>query len=879
MPKQRMLLFAGSAADRSALRALFQPENEWNILEAETGPELLALARRHGFAIDLCVVDAALLVGEGLDAALALQTGESVDCPPLVLLLPRGMSVDAALPPGLYVCDTLETPIQPRIGWRRLRCLIELHEYQKRDILYQHVLSRDPLLGLPSGASLESAMGEGLAALSGRAMLLHINVDGLKAINERCGNHFGDLVLVDTAEALSREMPPSAIIGRPHGDTFCALVPRGDDRLATIRFAEGLKAALRHEYPDAPGAPVVATVCVGVSCAPEDGAEASALYEAAEIATSVAKRMGKDNLVFYNASMRWAQRTRASSVSALGSGPLPGAPVGRFLPMLTSEGRATYGYDYYAYPAESGDEGMSARAMESVMSMPGKAAAHLLRISMRQLFSFLYSLTTEGIRLPLIGLYIALRAEDADALPRTLHEALAQHPVDPSRLCVNIAQDMALNMDRTRLEAFVGELRALGFQVGIHSVGEPSIANVCLGSDLFDRVVLAERFARDLLGGVYPPQMTETLLPALAHGRAAICLPVDLSSASLSAAANALHGAFCCYGGPALGMEAFRAHSKAQGTPHEPPETARRTISFRIGADQYNDIFEKSGIVLLDWRPHDNMILFSESFETVHSLPVDDLRAEDGLLQRTMHPDDYPRFWDAMMLVKHGQSQAEGVMRMPRMADGEAFYRWRRYSLIALPDEGGVVRRVFGISFDIDRERRELQDYQQRAETDPLTQLYNRGATEQHIARFLRDEGGGGEHALMMLDIDDFKALNDTFGHTGGDEALQYIAGQLRALFRAGDIVGRVGGDEFMVFLKNIRDEAMIAARAEAICALLRRANPAWNLSGTVGVARYPRDGQSFQALYARADEALYRAKAAGKNQWGVSGGESTQEM
>ena len=131
----------------------------------------------------------------------------------------------------------------------------------------------------------------------------------------------------------------------------------------------------------------------------------------------------------------------------------------------------------------------------------------------------------------------------------------------------------------------------------------------------------------------------------------------------------------------------------------------------------------------------------------------------------------------------------------------------------------------------------------------------------------------------MIVDVDDFKEVNDKFGHIAGDEALQYLAGQMQHLFRRGDVIGRIGGDEFMVFLKNISDEEMVISRAADICAAARGAKSEWNLACTVGVSRFPQDGKSFEALYAKADLALYRAKGSGKNRLRLYTGEEENDM
>jgi diguanylate cyclase (GGDEF)-like protein len=119
-----------------------------------------------------------------------------------------------------------------------------------------------------------------------------------------------------------------------------------------------------------------------------------------------------------------------------------------------------------------------------------------------------------------------------------------------------------------------------------------------------------------------------------------------------------------------------------------------------------------------------------------------------------------------------------------------------------------------------------------------------------------------------MLDIDDFRRVNSMHGHLYADTALSDLASALKSIFRADDIVGRVGGDEMLVFLKNVPD-ALFSERLanEALDILRDRLDQnAHSISCSIGGAVFPRDGTDFETLYCNADKALYRAKQAGKD-------------
>ncbi|MGL4107445.1 diguanylate cyclase domain-containing protein [Clostridium sp. LP20] len=158
------------------------------------------------------------------------------------------------------------------------------------------------------------------------------------------------------------------------------------------------------------------------------------------------------------------------------------------------------------------------------------------------------------------------------------------------------------------------------------------------------------------------------------------------------------------------------------------------------------------------------------------------------------------------------------------------------------------------------------------AERDQLTGIYNRRMTENSIIDTLKDNSERRVHALFSIDLDGFKSVNDSHGHMIGDELLIEMARELRGILRKGDILGRMGGDEFIILLKDIKDKKQIELKANEICNTLRslkiikREN--LNVSGSVGISISPMDGTNFSELYKKADEALYVAKNAGKDQY-----------
>ncbi len=158
------------------------------------------------------------------------------------------------------------------------------------------------------------------------------------------------------------------------------------------------------------------------------------------------------------------------------------------------------------------------------------------------------------------------------------------------------------------------------------------------------------------------------------------------------------------------------------------------------------------------------------------------------------------------------------------------------------------------------------------AERDSLVDVYNKRAIETKIEESLDAINQG---AFFILDIDDFKTINDTKGHPFGDKVLIYLAKRIENTFRGDDLVGRIGGDEFVVFVKNAPSVEMIESKADELCKDINipfsdKQGETVLVSISVGIAMYPQHGNSFKELYKNADTALYLSKKRGKNTYSL---------
>ncbi len=203
-----------------------------------------------------------------------------------------------------------------------------------------------------------------------------------------------------------------------------------------------------------------------------------------------------------------------------------------------------------------------------------------------------------------------------------------------------------------------------------------------------------------------------------------------------------------------------------------------------------------------------------------------------------------------------------------RMKQSDDTYRWFSARISSeYVDESDIIRALI-INTDIQEEKEKEAILTYEAERDPLLGAYNKKVSEQLVEEHLQ---GGGSGTLWIIDIDNFKNINDNFGHLYGDRVLCDIYDELSQLFRDKDIIGRVGGDEFMVFMKDTIRESAVIAKAQQACYAIEKVYTKEGLADTgisasIGIAISPQHAKVFARLYEMADIALYATKGKGKN-------------
>ncbi len=216
------------------------------------------------------------------------------------------------------------------------------------------------------------------------------------------------------------------------------------------------------------------------------------------------------------------------------------------------------------------------------------------------------------------------------------------------------------------------------------------------------------------------------------------------------------------------------------------------------------------------------------------------------------------------LLERYANGQYTDKVEFRRLSGGKAY--WTMVSVQLIPDPYSANVKGCFLLEDIDAQKRAELILQERSTRDPLTGLLNRLSFIEQFNDILKKSDANTQHALIMLDIDNFKTINDTLGHAAGDALLVSIASKLKYALRAGDLCGRLGGDEFVICLKNMNLGKPLESRVNDLCKLICQEQiQGIPVSASFGIASFPSDGASFEELYEKSDIALYKVKTRGR--------------
>ncbi|MBH9553919.1 putative bifunctional diguanylate cyclase/phosphodiesterase [Inhella gelatinilytica] len=296
-----------------------------------------------------------------------------------------------------------------------------------------------------------------------------------------------------------------------------------------------------------------------------------------------------------------------------------------------------------------------------------------------------------------------------------------------------------------------------------------------------------------------------------------------------------------------------------------------------IGEETWKLALEASGDGVWDWHIQEGVEHFSPGFLSIYGYTLEDLAADPDAIDALTHPDDREQMARDRQAHFEGRTAVYRNEHRVRCKDGSLKWVLTRGMVIARSADGRPLRMV-GTHTDItSRKLVEAQTWRQ-AHHDALTDLPNRRLLTERLSTEIKHARRDGHQlALMALDLDRFKAVNDQWGHDAGDELLRQAAQRIAACIREVDMVARLGGDEFIVLLTDVQGEPSCIERVAS--ALVARLDEVFTLGGhkasvsaSIGIALFPTDAHDARGLFKRADQALYAVKRAGRRGYRFAG-------
>ncbi len=294
------------------------------------------------------------------------------------------------------------------------------------------------------------------------------------------------------------------------------------------------------------------------------------------------------------------------------------------------------------------------------------------------------------------------------------------------------------------------------------------------------------------------------------------------------------------------------------------------TLNTQIAAEaESNQTFTSNIASLLNdaYFDFDNIngsIRFSENFATKFNIP----EKIDNFTDAEIREAVFPGYKE---IIENGNGSTPSLDGQFCMLLPSGAPVWYIYHCETIYDESGVPCRTIGKMTEVIGTKLEMEILRVKSEADALTSVYNKRATERYISSYLRIASrGSSTGAFLVVNLDNFTNINEVFGREFGDECLKEVGKILRNVFRNSDIIGRISGDEFFVFIGNYKTMDFIEKKAAELCLQLHKRyekdGKSAEITASVGVSLYPEHGDNFKCIYEKATKALQKVKQGGKN-------------
>ena len=474
----------------------------------------------------------------------------------------------------------------------------------------------------------------------------------------------------------------------------------------------------------------------------------------------------------------------------------------------------------------------------------------------------------EGRELCTISVNLSRSSICRQGLPDEYYDICSKYEVSPALIEFDLCEEHLLE-DMTHAKSLIERLHYYGFRCAVDKFGSDMCSLQMLGSLEIDSLNLDRSFFSGDNNNRHGRYMVENLL------RLAAQLHIRTASIGIDnygqvkylrqAACDVIQGFYFFKPMPLEKLEAEIYDGVSLRYIDTSANETEASYGRKLSPVQ-NPLQPSKSIVLFSYNLQEDTIEFSESFSPVLENQKT-FRNALALFRTTdlIHENDRKDFFPLLERCQREEGWVESTLRF-YMLGGR--YEWLELRMhYDEQPSGGIISGAFA---DMSGWKNEINRWKEKATRDPLTGLYNREHFEQSVMTILNQKKHASA-ALLFVDVDYFKTVNDTFGHMFGDDVLCFVAKQILSIFRHSDIIARYGGDEFVVFAPSIERsvlETRLAKLWNTFQYPYRDGTNETNITVTIGCSMFPQDGTDYDAMLSHADCALYEAKERGRNQY-----------
>ncbi|MCI2056600.1 MAG: EAL domain-containing protein [Oscillibacter sp.] len=877
--KQTVLIVDDQAVNRRILARILS--DTYDLLEADDGRTALRVLEEKGPSVDAVLLDLVMPNLDGFGVLDAIKAHPRLSGIPVIVTTQaeKDEAEEKALAHGAE--DFVSKPYNASVLRKRLHNLISLHRSTER---IQRI-ERDELTGLYTKDAFCQNAAQRLAGdPAGEYLIVVTNVEKFKLINDSFGAQEGDRLLQFMARRLTGEMAAvGGICGRMMADRFIALVPRSVDDGELHSVVE----QAQRDFADYPLNTKI-SVKFGVYPVEERELPITLMCDRAMLAANSIRGQYNCACAYYNDTIRQSllkeRQITDSMREALEQGQfciylqpkydlnsecIAGAEAlarwihpqfgfmnpGEFIPLFERNGFITE-LDRFIWDGTCG-------LIEEWMRVSGRAVPVSVNVSRRDIYQ--------------------------ENLPNILMEIVKKHGLEPRQLHLEITET-AYTENPEQLISVVGALKKLGFVIEMDDFGSGYSSLNMLSALPIDILKLDMRFIQQ----ESDRRDSKNILSFIISLAKWMNLLVIAEGVETQEQIDFLRNMDCNY---VQGYYFAKPMSSADFSRLIATEELAESIpamdkDWNVGSVRESGQTGDRMMLIVDDQETNRAIL-AELFKKYYTI----VEADNGKVAFQYIRQHYDKIavilLDLIMPVMDGFQVLEKLRENPFYAEipvivtsqagqtsetrafelGASDFLPKPYNLeVALHRvQNAVAHSAMQMLEQEKRMMSRMHELAAAAKSDPLTGLFNRSEMERQVDAFFAG-GEKGRAIFLMLDIDNFKTINDLYGHDRGDEALCRVAERLRSLFRKEDLICRMGGDEFVVFITMRPDTAHFLNRLDRIRMRLHFSIEETEISCSIGICLAPENGSSYQELYHNADRALLTAKRMGKNRCQVYG-------